>query len=253
MSADELHLHGDFAGIEVEPGRMSVDADHRSKFDILNLLALGGEHDRRPHVPETVGRLGDIVLWESTGSSVSLPFWNTNFTDDVYLFLVHGRVHIEFKEVESDVRLGTYEGRTGDLMRLPRAIAHRTYSTDGRRRISLEVLRANPLWDRIGEHADVQPATRLQLGNLGFEVGSDAVGLMTPSGQTWTPRAELLRGLRALIAYELHLDHNEFEGGFVVQDLGEDIRLATSSGYDEHHTPHEVLAVFHALVAAMEQ
>lgn len=253
METHGVDLHDDFVGIEVERGRMEVAAEHADVFGMVNLLALGGERERHPHVPEAVGRLGGVVLWESTGSSVSLPFWNTNFSDDVYLYLVHGHVRVEFKEVESDVHLGSYEGHTGDLMRLPRAIAHRTFSGDGRRRISLEIVQHNPLWDGIGEHADLEPAHELVLGDLRFDVdGGDDVQIVTPAGTTTTPRGALLRGLRALIAYELHLDHNEFEGGFVVHDRGHEVRLATGAGYDEVHAARDVLALFHALVTALE-
>lgn len=252
VTSSETRLHADFAELTVEPGTMDVAAERRDAFSILNLLSFGGEAERHPHVPETIGALGDVVLWESTGSSVSLPFWNTNQSDDVYLYLVHGRVRVEFKEVEGQEILGTYDGRTGDLMLLPKDIAHRTYSGDGRRRISLEILRRDPTWARIGEHADVAPADELAIGDLRFDVGADRVGIVTPHGRIETPSDPLLRGLRALIAYELHLGHNEFEGGFVVHDRDDVVRIATPDGYDEEHEPRTVLSVFHALVAALQ-
>lgn len=247
-----VDLHEDFADLRVDPGHMTIESDNSGAFRMVNLLALGGEPDRHPHVPENVGAMRGVDLWESTGSSISLPFWNTNFTDDVYLYLVHGRVRVEFKEVESDRHLGAYEGRTGDLMCLPRAVAHRTYSGDGRRRISLELVPHNPLWDRIGEHVDIEPATELRVDDLEFDVAGDTVAIATPHGVTTTPADALLRGLRALVAYELHLDHNEFDGGFVVHDRDDAIRLATVDGYDELYDPRQVLAVFKALVAALE-
>lgn len=252
MSTSARRMHDDFAGLEVSPGTMQVPDGLADAFAMVNLLALGGEADRPAHVPEAIGGLGDVVIWESTGSSVALPFWNTNYAGDVYLYLVHGQVRVEFKEPEKepegDAVLGHYEGRTGDMMLLPKAIAHRTFSTNGLRRISLEIVRRNPLWERIGEHADVAAATDLTIGGLRFEPAGDEVVIHSPEGRTTTPAAFLLRGLRALVAYELHLDHNEFEGGFVVHDRGEVVRLATSDGYDAEHDPREVLAVFTALI-----
>lgn len=248
-----IRFHPDFDGLDVEPGTMELDpASDKDLFSIVNVLALGGEHDRHPHVPENIGTLHGVDLWESTGSSISLPFWNTNFADDVYLYLVHGQVRVEFKEPETDTHLGTYQARSGDLMCLPKAIAHRTFSGDGLRRISLEMVPHNSLWDRIGEHAGLIASEELTLGELAFDIAGDVVTIMTPEGASRTPADALLRGLRALVVYELHLDHNEFEGGFVVHDHGETVRLATAEGHDRHYDPREVLAVFKTLIATLE-
>ncbi len=79
-----------------------------------------------------------------------MPFWNTNFHCDVYRYLVHGSVRVEFKETEGDEHYDQYVARTGDLFKLPKDVAHRTYSGDGKRRISLEILERNPHWASIG-------------------------------------------------------------------------------------------------------
>ena len=42
-----------------------------------------------------------MALWESTGAD-QLPFWNTDYDGDTYLYIVHGAVRVEFKETDSD-------------------------------------------------------------------------------------------------------------------------------------------------------
>jgi hypothetical protein len=106
---------------------------------MVNVIAFGGAADRHPHVPAELGRLGGVAIWESTGDNDALPFWNTNLVDDVYLYLVYGEVRVDFKELEGEGLLGSYAGPTGDLMRLLKGVAHRTFSTNGQRRISLEL------------------------------------------------------------------------------------------------------------------
>lgn len=241
-----VELHEDFADLRVVPGELRVTGRHE-QFSLVNLLAFGGVPDRPPHVPAVVGELGDVTLWESTGASDALPFWNTNYGSDVYLFLVHGEVRIAFKEPESDTGYGDCLARTGDLVKLPKAIAHRTYSTSGKRRISLELLARNPLWARLGERADVEPAVLPEIGGFRFDVTDEVTTIETPSDSVATPTHFLRRGLAALVAYELHLDHNEFEGGFVVHDQADHVMLKTP-GYSETLPPAAVLAVFKRLL-----
>ncbi len=243
----QVPLHEDFSMLSVEPGEMDVTGPVE-RFGLVNLLAFGGAPDRTPHVPAQLGELANTIIWESTGASDALPFWNTNYASDVYLALLHGEVRVEFKEPEREVRYGHYLGRTGDLLRLPRGIAHRTFSTNGRRRISLELLERNPFWADIGRHAGVQPATGTTLGGFTFEVTHDEATVRTPSDVVVTPPDFLRRGLGALVAYELHLDHNEFEGGFVVHDRGERTLLKTPE-YQEEFDNGAVLALFKAILA----
>lgn len=240
-------LHPDFAGLDIEPGERHVTGPVES-FGLVNVLAFGGAPDRVPHVPTQLGELGDVVIWESTGASDALPFWNTNYASDVYLALLYGEVRVEFKEPEEDVRYGYYLGRAGDLLRLPKAIAHRTFSTNGRRRISLELLARNPFWADIGRRAEVSAAPTTTLGGFAFELEGEWATVTTPGDAIRTPLHFLRRGLGALVAYELHLDHNEFEGGLVVHDKGRTTVLKTPR-HQESFDNAAVLALFKAILA----
>jgi len=114
---------------------------------------------------------------------------------------------------------------------LPKAIAHRTFSADGKRRISLELVERNPHWASIGR-TEVPSDDSGQVGSFRFEVRDETVEISWPGGAATTPRSFFRRGPQALVAYELHLEHNEFEGGFNVHDLGEDVALR-AHGYEE--------------------
>jgi hypothetical protein len=244
----EIPLHPDFAHLRVEPGDMRLDRSaDPSQFGLLNLLAFGGAVDKRPHMPALIGQLKDVVLWESTGAADALPFWNTNYAGDVYLLLLEGEVRVEFKTPDADDHLATYIARTGDLMKLPRAIAHRTFSTSGKRRISVEIVQRNPLWDRIGEHASVAPAAENRLGGFTFAFDSDTVVVQSPTDTVRTSRDFFFKGVRVLVAYELHLEHNEFEGGFSVHDLDATAELKTR-GHCEAFSPAEVIGLFKGLL-----
>lgn len=238
-------LHPDFADLRVTPGESRIDGPHEL-FEMVNVIAFGGAADRPTHVPTELGALGSVVIWESTGAADMLPFWNTNLDGDAYLYLVHGSVRVEFKEIEGDRRYGHYLGRTGDLLRLPKEVAHRTYSGDGRRRISLEIMPRNPHWSNLGA-APVTPDTSGRIGGFAFEVREADVEVSWPGGRLRTPRDPFVRGLRALRAYELHLGHNEFEGGFTVHDLGERV-LLKAPGHAETLDGRAVLAVFAGLL-----
>lgn len=244
-----VRMHPDFSHLQVRPGEMTLTADARpEQFGLLNLLAFGGAADKGAHMPAIVGQLGEVVLWESTGAADALPFWNTNYAGDVYLLLLDGEVRVEFKQPETDQHLGTYVARTGDLMTLPGEIAHRTFSTGGKRRISLEIVRRNPLWERIGEHGGVEPLAEDALGGFHFRRDGDQVVVHTPRDELRTDLGFFLRGLRVLLAYELHLEHNEFEGGFVVHDRDQQVELKTR-GYQRSFHPAEVIALFKGLLA----
>jgi hypothetical protein len=244
-----VQMHPDFGHLLVRPGEMTLapgaDAE---QFGLLNLLAFGGAADKGAHMPAIVGQLGEVVLWESTGAADALPFWNTNYAGDVYLLLMEGEVRVDFKTPETDQHLATYIARTGDLMKLPGSIAHRTFSSSGKRRISLEIVRRNPLWQRIGEHAQCAPLEQDRLGDFRFQRDGDAVVVETPRDQVHTDLGFFLRGLRVLLAYELHLEHNEFEGGFVVHDRDERVELK-SRAYAQSFAPAEVIALFKGLLA----
>lgn len=161
---------------------------------------------------------------------------------------MEGEVRMDFKEPETDRALGSYLATTGDLMKLPRAIAHRTFSTNGKRRISLEIIQRNPLWERIGEHADAPALEQSALGGFRFALEGDDIVIATPADMLRTPRGFFVRGLRVLLAYDLHLEHNEFEGGFVVHDRDQQIDLK-SRGYSESFAPAAVIGLFKGLVA----
>jgi hypothetical protein len=240
-----MSLHPDFAGLPVRPGESHITGRHEL-FDLVNVIAFGGAADRPTHVPAELGALGPVVIWESTGAADMLPFWNTNLDGDAYLYLVHGSVRVEFKEIEGDRRYGHCLARTGDLLRLPKEVAHRTYSGDGRRRISLEIMPRNPHWADLGARP-VTPDPSRRAGGFAFAIGDAGVEVSWPGGRLHTPRDPFTRGLRALCAYELHLGHNEFEGGFTVHDLGERV-LLKAPGHAETLDGRAVLAVFHGLL-----
>jgi hypothetical protein len=244
---EPVALHPDFAGLTVNPGENNTTGAPEA-FDLVNVIAFGGAAGRPSHVPATLGTLGKLVFWESTGAADALPFWNTNFQTDVYLYIVHGSVRVEFKEVEGDKHYGHYVARTGDLFKLPKDIAHRTFSGDGKRRISLEILEHNPHWDSIGTVA-VEPDPSGRAGDFRFTLGPDMVTIDYPGGQVRSPRDFFLRGLRAIAAYEMHLEHNEFEGGFVVHDHGPTVTLK-APGFSQTLPGLEVLAVVKGLLAA---
>lgn len=246
--SEPVVLHPDFAelGASAAPGVVAITA-HPELFDLINLVAFGGDAARPTHVPAELGRVGPVALWESTGADDHLPFWNTNYDGDAYLYLVHGSVRVEFKETGTDVRYGHYLARTGDLFRLPMGVAHRTYSGDGKRRITLEVMPRNPFWDLTG-HDDGAVDGSGRAGSFGFAVHPDVVEVSSGDAAVACPRAEFDRAVRALVAHELHLGHNEFDGGFTVHDLGERAVLGIP-GVSEELPGAQVLAVFRGLLA----
>jgi hypothetical protein len=237
-------LHPDFGDLAVAPGEMHISARHEA-FDLVNLIAFGGAADRPTHVPAQLGDLGPAVLWESTGAADQLPFWNTNHDGDAYLYLVHGSVRVEFKETAGEERYGHYLARTGDLFRLPPGIAHRTFSGDGRRRITLEVLPRNPFWADLGVHP-VEPDPSGRVGGFTFTAEGESIVVESPGGRLPHPREMFLRAVRALVAYEMHLGTNELDGGLVVHDLGDEVEL-TAGGHVERLPRRDVLAVFAGL------
>ncbi|MFI0367518.1 hypothetical protein ACH35V_06535 [Actinomadura sp. 1N219] len=245
---DLTDLHPDFADLRVHPGESHIDG-REELFDVVNVIAFGGAADRPTHVPAELGAVGPVAIWESTGAADCLPFWNTNLDGDQYLYIVHGSVRVEFKETGGDRQYGHYLGRTGDLLRLPQEVAHRTYSGDGKRRISLELMPRNPFWDGLGTDPVTPDASR-RAGGFAFEIHDTEVEISWPGGELRTPRDLFTRGLHALCAYELHLGHNEFDGGFIVHDLGEEVRLA-APGHTETLDGRDVLAVFHGLRDAL--
>jgi len=238
-------LHPDFGALEVTPGKSHISGS-AELYDLVNVIAFGGAVGRATHVPTELGSVGPVVFWESTGAADALPFWNTNFACDVYLYLVHGSVRVEFKETEGQQVYGHYLARTGDLFKLPQAIAHRTFSGDGRRRISLEILERNPHWATIGT-VPIIPNGSGVAGGFRFDLEGESVRISWPEGSLLTPQHFFIRGLAALVAYELHLEHNEFDGGFVVHDLGDQVRLK-AAGYSETLPGAEVLATFAGLL-----
>lgn len=241
-----MDLHPDFGDLVVAPGE--IVATRPEMFDLVNLLAFGADAEHPTHVPQEIGRLGPVVFWESTGAADALPFWNTNLFTDIYLYIVHGGARIALKPVDDDEVFGEYVARTGDLVRLPKDIAHRTFSLDGKRRITLEILQRDPAWDTIGVLADVSPAAERRLGDFSFDLDGDTVSIKAGGATSTTPANFLLRGLRALVAWELHLGHNEFEGGFVIRDEGASVRLQVGD-HAESFPPRDVQALALRLLA----
>jgi len=247
-------MHPDFDGLLVQPGEL-VGVTRPELFSLVNLPLFGGAADRPTHVPAEIGQVGPVVFWESTGAADALPFWNTNFLTDVYLYIVHGGVRIALKETNhgsgGDERYGEYIARTGDLARLPKDVAHRTFSLDGKRRITLEILQRDPAWDTLGALAGVTAAASPQLGGFAFAGEGDTVVITAGDARVETPIGFFRRGLHALVAWELHLGHNEFEGGFVVCDDGDSVRLQIG-GHAESFPPADVHALFLRLLADLE-
>lgn len=248
-------VHPDFAHLTVAPGEIRAadrpDLFRPELFRMINLIAFGGAVDRPTHVPVEVGDVGPVVMWESTGASDSLPFWNTNFGSDQWLYIVDGAVRAQLKAPESTEIIGEYVARTGDLFCLPKALAHRTFSLDGRRRITLEILGRDPAWATIGALADVEPAPTPDVGGFTFTPGESTVAVAAGGRRVEVPVEFLVRGLRALVAWELHLGHNEFDGGFVVHDRGEVVTLKLGE-HTEDHTPRTILGAFKALLRELQ-
>lgn len=241
-------LHPDFGDLRVTPGESHI-TDRHELFSMLNLVEFGGAADRPTHVPAILGSCGPVQLWESTGAADQLPFWNTNEDGDAWLYIVHGAVRVEFKETRGPARYGHQEARTGDLFRLPPHVAHRTFSGDGRRRITLEVMPRNPHWDLMGARP-VPDVPGERAGSFTFDLGAPEHAVVTwPGGSLQAPRALFLRALRALVAYELHLGINELDGGLVVHDHGETVTLSAGD-FSETLDGMAVTGAFRSLVAA---
>jgi len=134
---------------------------------------------------------------------------------------------------------------------LPRDVAHRTFSGDGKRRITLEILPANPFWADLGSHS-VQPDRSGSVGGFTFEPSDSSVVVNHAGGSISTPRDTFMRGLRALVAYELHLGLNEFDGGFVVHDHGDTVTLKTPD-HAETRPAAAVLATFKGLLERLTE
>ncbi|MGH3245577.1 MAG: hypothetical protein ACRDOI_05085 [Trebonia sp.] len=241
-------LHSDFAHLQVHPGEAHITANPEL-FSLMNVIAFGGAADRPTHVPSGLGRVGNAALWESTGAADQLPFWNTNYDGDAYLYIVDGSVRIEFKQTDSQTRYGHYLARTGDLFRIPKLVAHRTFSGDGRRRITLEIVPDNPYWPTIGTRP-VIPDTSLRVGGFSFAIGPDYVTVSANGTSHPCPRPMFAAALRALRTYELHLGHNELDGGLTVHDLGSEVILSVP-GYSQQLDGLAVLGMFQALLDAM--
>lgn len=210
-------MHDDFAELSIEPGTSDLPADD-PRFALLNVLAFGGAPDRPSHVPEQLGQLGGISISESTGADDALPFWHTNILGDVYLLLLHGEVRVEFKEFEKDSYLGAYFGRAGDLMKFPKNLPHRTFSGDGRRRISLQLAPTDPKWESLAWVRDIAPFDRLVFEELSIEPGPRSTVVRMGGQHIETDSSFLKRGASAIVAYGTYFGHNEFDNGFIISD-----------------------------------
>lgn len=242
-------LHPDFGDLTVDPGESQITA-RPELFSLINVLAFGGDTDRPTHVPVELGRSGSMALWESTGAADQLPFWNTVYDGDTYLYIAHGSVRVEFKETDGTQRYGQYLARTGDLFKLPNEVAHRTFSGDGKRRITLEIMPDNPFWDLRGTRPIAVDRSGA-LGGFRFTVAADHVDVTCPAGSAQCPRPMFDRALRALSAWELHIGHNELDGGLIVHDKGETASL-TLAGYTEEFDGPRIVGVFRGLLEVMD-
>jgi hypothetical protein len=247
-TVDLTTVHADFAELKVHPGESHITA-RPELFDLVNVIAFGAAADRPTHVPSELGRVGGASLWESTGAADQLPFWNTNYDGDTYLYIAAGSVRIEFKETGGEARYGHYLARTGDLFRIPEGVAHRTFSGDGRRRITLEIVPDNPYWVTIGTREIVADPS-LRAGGFSFALSPDHVTVSAGGNSYPLPRPMFAAALRALRKYELHLGHNELDGGLSVNDFGDEVELSVP-GYSERLDSLAVLGVFQALLEAM--
>jgi hypothetical protein len=108
-------------------------------------------------------------------------------------------------------------------------------------------VKRNRLWDRIGEHAAVAPSADDRLGGFTFEFEGEIVVVRSPNDTVRISRDFFLNGLRVLVAYELHLEHNEFQGGFAVHDLDGTAELKTRA-HRETFSPAEVIGLFKGLL-----
>ena len=241
-------LHADFAHLKVRPGESHIVA-RPELFDLVNVIAFGAAADRPTHVPSELGRTRSVSLWESTGAADQLPFWNTNYDGDTYLYIAEGSVRIEFKETGGQQHYGYYLARTGDLFRIPDQVAHRTYSGDGRRRITLEIVPDNPFWSTIGTREIVADPS-MRAGGFSFAISPDHVTVSAGGVERQLPRPMFAAALRALRKYELHLGHNELDGGLSVHDFGDEVELSVP-GHAERLNGLAVLGVFQALLDAM--
>ena len=231
--------------MSVTPGQSHITGRHEL-FSLTNLVALGGADTLGTHLPVEVGRIdAPIAMWESTGAATQLPFWNTNLDGDQWLYVVHGQVRVEFKETDGTEHHGHYLARTGDLFKMPKEVAHRTFSADGKRRIGLELLPINPHWELIGTQ-EIPANTSGRAGSLSFELTADSVRVTSPGGTIDCPRDMFLAAARSLLKFELHLGHNELDGGFTVHDLGTDVRVSVP-GHSEMMPGVELLGVFRGL------
>jgi mannose-6-phosphate isomerase-like protein (cupin superfamily) len=222
-------LHADFAHLKVRPGESHIVA-RPELFDLVNVIAFGAAADRPTHVPSELGRTRGVSLWESTGAADQLPFWNTNYDGDTYLYIVQGSVRIEFKETGGQEHYGYYLARTGDLFRIPDQVAHRTYSGDGRRRITLEVVPDNPFWSTIGTREIVADPS-MRAGGFSFAISP---GYVTVSASGTASDGGTERQLPRLS----------------VHDFGDEVELSVP-GHAERLNGLAVLGVFQALLDAM--
>jgi len=237
-------LHPDFAHLKVRPGRAIVAAQGEL-FQMVNLLELGGSAAKVVEEPVTLGELDGWTFWESTGDPVGTPFWITSFLGDLWLFLVDGEVRVDFKIPETDKGLATYECRTGDFFRLPAGIARRFFG-NGKRRISLEIIRADPLRKRGAGFDRILPLAADELGRFQFRTEAGRVIVATPGDTVSIDPDDFRRGLDWLIRFELYLEHHEFDGGFVIHDQGDRVVLKTRH-YQESFEPVAVAGLLKGL------
>lgn len=104
----------------------------------------------------------------------------------------------------------------------------------------------NPYWALLGQD-DIAPNRSGRVGGFTFTGAGENVVVSASGCSAQCPRGFFVSALHALSKYELHLGHNELDGGFTVHDLGDRVVLSVP-GHEEELDAPTVLAVFRGLL-----
>jgi hypothetical protein len=140
-------------------------------------------------------------------------------------------------------------------MKLPKEVPHRTYSGNGRRRISLQLAPIDPRCESLDWVNDVTPFERLELDGLRIEPGPKVTGVNLEGMHVETNSSFLMRGARAIVAYGGHLGHNEFDAGFIVSDVlseDEDVVLFKIADRELRVPGEQAVGLLKGIIARLE-